>query len=182
VSNNWDTTAPLPESTTYEVLPTDIYTMKITEAALEEDKFAEPQRDGTKPMKLVLTWEIHKLTPEQEEAGIRAGEKVWHRLNPFYGLVKAGGPSKFKAFADSLIEQGLIPPKFGPGDLVGVIQRVSIEEYIKTMGQNAGSPGNRVTSVASLTRARRSVPTQPVPSRPVTPMTETEVVEAELPF
>lgn len=159
----FDTTAPLPEPSGYEVLPTDIYIMKITEAAIEEDKFAEANRDGTKPVKLVLTWEIDRLTAEQQEAGIRLGEKVWQRLNPFYGLVKAGGPSKFKAFVDSLIEQGLLPEKFTTTDLVGIVQRVAIEEYTKTMGQNAGSQGNRVTSVASMAPRRRQATPKPAP-------------------
>jgi hypothetical protein len=170
----FDTTAPLPEPSGYEVLPTDIYIMKITEAAIEEDKFAEANRDGTKPVKLVLTWEIDRLTQEQADAGIRTGEKVWQRINPFYGLVKAGGPSKFKAFVDGLIEQQLLPQKFTTTDLVGIVQRVSVEEYTKTMGQNAGSPGNRVTSVASMAPRRR----QATPKPAAAPQTEDE----DLPF
>src|SRR5687768_16330889 len=120
----FDTTAPLPEASGYEVLPTDIYIMKIAETAIVEDKFAEANRDGTKPVKLVITWESDRLTAEQQEAGIRPGEKVWQRINPFYGLVKAGGPSKFKAFVDSLIEQGLLPQKFTTADLIGIVQPV----------------------------------------------------------
>jgi hypothetical protein len=166
----FDTTAPLPEPTGYEVLPTDIYVMKVTEAAIEEDKFAEANRDGTKPVKLVITWEIDRLTAEQQEAGIKVGEKVWQRINPFYGLVKAGGPSKFKAFVDSLIEQGLLPQKFTTADLVGITQRVNVEEYTKTMGQNAGSQGNRVTAVASLTPKRRQAAPKAAP-----PMTEEQL-------
>jgi hypothetical protein len=152
----WDTTQPQASATSFEVLPTDIYVMTIAEAAMEDDKFAEVDREGNAPQKLVLKWETSKLTAEQQEAGIGMGEPVWHRFNPYYGTVKAGGPSKFKAFVDSLIEQKLLPARFTPADFVGIVQRVSVEEYTKTMGANVGKPGNRITAVAPLQPVRRA--------------------------
>jgi hypothetical protein len=42
----WDTTQPQASATSFEVLPTDIYVMTIAEAAMEDDKFAEVDREG----------------------------------------------------------------------------------------------------------------------------------------
>lgn len=180
----WNTNEPATGGGGYEVLPTDTYVMTIAEAAMEDDKFASPDRDGNQPQKLVLTWEVSKLSPEQEDAGIKLGEKVWHRINPYFGTVKDGGPSKFMAFVQSLVGQGLLPSgDFTPSDFVGITQRVLVEEYIKTMGANAGKPGNKVTSVAPLTVQRR--PQRPMvqpANTPVKPL-PTEGQDAEdLPF
>lgn len=180
----WNTETPEQGGGDWTPLPTDTYVMKITDAEMEEDIFAKPDRDGNQPQKLKLTWEIAKLTPEQEEAGIRLGEKVWHRINPYFGTVKDGGPSKFMAFVQSLVGQGLLPSgDFTPSDFVGITQRVLVEEYTKTMGANAGKPGNKVTSVAPLTVQRR--PQRPMvqpANTPVKPL-PTEGQDAEdLPF
>jgi hypothetical protein len=88
------------------ILPSDVYRMKITSAAIEEDKFAEPYNDGTKPEKLVICWEVTQVTDEQEDIFLNA--KVWQRFNPWYGTVKAGGPSRFKEFIDKLAEHRVI--------------------------------------------------------------------------
>jgi hypothetical protein len=168
----WNTQQPAESSSTYEVLPTDTYVMKVAEAVIEDDKFATPSRDGTQPQKLVLTWEISKLTPEQETAGIALGEKVWQRINPYYGTVKDGGPSKFMALVQSLVEQKMLPEgDFEASDFVGVTQRVLVEEYIKTMGANAGKPGNRIASVAPLVVQRRTQ--RPMVQPPTTPTNKT---------
>jgi len=141
------------------VLPTDIYRMKIIEAKLEDDTFAKPDRDGVLPQKIAITWEMSILTEEQQEAADEAGEdwstvRVWTRFNPYYGTVKAGGPSKFKAFLDSLQAQGLLPDfdveAFDVESLVDIEQRVSVERYIKTMGVNAGQPGNKAIAFAPV--------------------------------
>lgn len=141
------------------VLPTDIYRMKIVEAGIEDDSFAKPNKDGSLPQKIVLTWEVSWLTEEQQEAADEAGEewlgvRVWSRFAPYYGDVRAGGPSKFKAFIDSLREQGHLtdfdPDNFDVEDLVDIEQRVSVEKYIKTMGANAGQPGNKATAFAPV--------------------------------
>lgn len=159
-SGTWNTAEPASGgSSEWAPLPTDTYLMKIAEALIEDDKFAEVDRDGKQPQKLVLTWEVTKLTPEQEQAGVKVGEKVWQRLNPYYGTTKDGNPSKFMAFVQSLVEQKLLPVgEFSVGDFVGITQRVLVEEYTKTMGANAGKQGNKVTSVASLTVQRRQKP------------------------
>lgn len=145
------------------ILPTDIYRMKIVEAKLEEDTFAQPNRDGTKPLKIAVTWEVSALTEEQQDAAREADEdwgkvRVWQRLNPYYGDVKDGGPSRFKAFIDGLRQQELLSgfneEAFALESLIGIEQRVSIEYYLKTMGVNAGQPGNKVLSVAPLRKSK----------------------------
>lgn len=143
------------------ILPTDVYRMKIAWADIEEDRFAEPNKDGTKPEKLVMRWEVSALTPEQQEqddADDLLKGKVWQRINPYYGPVKDGGVSKFKAFIDSLVEQGFLedfdPTEFDTEDLVELEQRVSVEHYIKGQGPNAGQPGNKVVSVMPLKRKK----------------------------
>jgi hypothetical protein len=152
------------------IIPSDVYRMKITSAAIEEDQYAEPYNDGTKPEKLVLCWEVSQVTDEQEDIFLNA--KVWQRFNPWYGTVKAGGPSNFKAFIDKLVEQGLItfdPDNFDTDALVGIEQKCSVEEYTKTMGVNKGQPGNKITQVMPLTRKKTAAPApkpQPVHNVP----------------
>jgi hypothetical protein len=156
------------QSTDRPVLPTDTYRMKIVSAKLEEDNYGKPGADGQLPIQLVVTWEIASLTEEQREAATEENQdwndvRVWQRLNPYYGTVKAGGPSKFKAFIDNFRQQKLIEfemAAFDPESLVGIEQKVGIERYLKTMGENAGQPGNRVTMIAPLARKRAAAPAQ----------------------
>jgi hypothetical protein len=159
-TTSWNTNTPQASSSgTYEVLPTDTYTMKVAEAKVEENRFGTPDRDGKLPEQLVLTWEVSKLTPEQEEAGVITGEKVWQRMNTYLGYTKNGNPSKFLEFVQSLLEQKLIEPgDITPADFLGITQRVLVEEYTKEKGENAGKQGNRVASVAPLTVQRRQRP------------------------
>lgn len=156
----------------FVVLPTDVYRMKITKATIEENRFADPLNDGTKPQQIVITWEMTQLSEDQQDAADEAGEDwstcaVWQRFNPYYGPVRDGGVSKFKAFIDALREQGYLedfdPNTFDTDSLLGVEQRVSVEKYKKSQGENAGKPGNKVVSVLPLKRGKagRNVP-QPV--------------------
>lgn len=151
------------------VLPTDFYRMKVIDSKLEDDTFAKPDANGVWPQKLALTLEITTLTEEQQEAADEAGEewdtvRIWHRFNPYYGTVKAGGPSKFKEFLDNIVEWGLLPglnlDAFDVESLVGIELRCSVLQYIKTMGENAGKPGNKITAFAPVRRAskKKNVP------------------------
>jgi hypothetical protein len=141
----------------FKLLDTDVYRAKIAEAKIEEDRFGEPQSDGSLPLQLVVRWEVTEVTDEQDEEAI--GCAVWQRINPWYGVTRAGPPSKFKAFIDALREQGLIPDfdpiAFDPGILDGIEQRISVEKYLKGKGANAGQPGNKVTAVLPL-RAKKT--------------------------
>jgi hypothetical protein len=142
----------------FRLLDTDVYRMRIASAEIEEDKFADALADGSKPQRLVLRWEVSEATPEQDEEVV--GCAVWQRINPFYGTVREGGPSKFKAFIDSLRAQGLLPDgeELETDAFVGIEQRVSVEKYIKTMGPNAGQPGNKVTAVLPIRRPKSAAP------------------------
>jgi hypothetical protein len=164
----------------FVLLPTDIYRMKVIKSVYGENQFGEPDKNGKKPMQIVLTWEVTTLTEEQADAMTEA-EQDWDTatvpqyLNPFYGDVRAGGPSKFKAFVDKLQEQGYLEG-FDPGDFdsdifLGIEQRVNIQCYTKTQGDYAGKLGNKVIDVLPLKVAKKR-----------RPAVAAGVVEEELPF
>lgn len=148
----------------FKLLETDVYRAKIADATLEEDQYAELSRDGTKPIRLVLRWEVTQATEDQDIEC--EGCAVWQRFNPYYGTVREGGPSKFKAFIDSLRDQGMLegfdPNAFDTDTLVGLEQRVSVEKYEKTMGPNVGKPGNKVVGVLPLKRKAKNGKNAPV--------------------
>lgn len=150
-------------SSDFVILPSDVYRMKIAKAVIEENRFGEVQADGTKPLQLVITWEVTTLSEEQADAAADAAEAwvgaaVWQRINPYYGPVRDGGVSRFKSFVDNLRAQGYLtdfnPEMFDPESLVGIEQKVTVEEYIKSQGDNKGSPGNKVVSVLPIKTAR----------------------------
>jgi hypothetical protein len=174
------------------VLPTDTYRMKCIESKMEDDTFAKVNADGTFPQKIALTFEVTVLTDEQQEAAEEAGEewgevRVWHRFNPYYGDVRAGGPSKFKEFLDNLVAWGLIGSlnldAFEVESLAGIELRCSVLNYKKTMGENVGKPGNKITGFAPVRtkggKAARNVP-QPVDVSAVVPAAL--VNDEDLPF
>ena len=163
------------------ILPTDSYRMKCLESKLEDDTFATPNKDGSLPKKIALTFEVTTLTEEQQEAASEADEewdtvRIWHRFNPYYGDVRAGGPSKFKEFLDNLVSWGLITldlESFDPGCLAGIELKCSVIAYTKTMGVNAGQLGNKIVGFAPV-RASKKGRNVPQPSG--------AVVEEDLPF
>lgn len=146
------------------VLPTDVYRMKILESKLEDDTFAKLNKDGSRPQKFALTFEITTLTEEQQEIAAERDEewdevRIWHRFAPYYGEVKAGGPSKFKEFLDNLVKWGLLDlnlESFDPESLCGIELKCSVAEYTKTMGENAGKPGNKITAFAPVRKASKA--------------------------
>lgn len=147
-----------------ELLETDVYRMKIARATIEENQYADPLADGTKPDQLVLCWEVTEPIGEQDDSVV--GLAVWQRINPYYGPVRDGGVSRFKAFIDSLVEQGFLaefdPQAFDTDALIGIEQRVSVENYIKSMGANVGKPGNKVVQVLPLSRKKGQAKAAPV--------------------
>lgn len=155
------------------ILPSDIYRMKIVDAQIEDNTLDKPNRDGSFKKQLAITWEVSALTDEQEaEAEERSekwiGVRVWQRIGLYYGDVRDGGPSKLKAFIDKFRAAGHLPnfdlDAFDIDELVDVEMRVTIQEYIKTMGVNAGQPGNKVTDVSALrTRGALKTKNKPVP-------------------
>lgn len=141
------------------VLPADNYRMKIVDAAMRENKLEKPYADGTYPLNISLTWEVSALTEEQQDLADEAGEewvgvRVWQDHNPYYGDVKAGGPSKFKAFIDALRAAGHLP-SFNPedfdiGELLEIEMKCLLKVHIRTMGANVGKPVNKVVDVSPL--------------------------------
>jgi len=156
----------------FKLLETDVYRAKIAEAKIEEDRFGEPLNDGSLPLQLVVRWEVTEVTDEQDEESV--GCAVWQRLNPWYGITRAGPPSKFKAFIDALQAQGLIPDfnpnAFDPSILDEIEQRISVEKYIKGKGTNAGQPGNKVTAILPMKSARQRRDDQRAVKNPIEPI------------
>lgn len=175
------------------VLPTDIYRMRCIEAKMQDNTFEKPNKDGSLPQQVVLTFEMSQLTDEQQELMEEADEdwttiRIWHRFAPYYGDVKAGGPSKLKEFLDNLVSWGSIPPLdveagIDLESLAGVELKCSVLNYIKTMGVNLGNPGNKITGFAAV-RAGKKAKNTPVPLKSVEEITPaaSEETEETLPF
>ena len=147
-------------ATTFELLPTDVYRMQIKKADIRPNTFAEPLEDGTQPDQLALVWEVSEANADQDDGVV--GLSVWQNLAPWYGTGKRG-PSKFKILMDSLMSQGLLPAdsdfdQFDTDLLIGIEQKVSVEEYTKTMGQNKGQLGNRIVTVMPLKPMKKQAP------------------------
>lgn len=173
-------------NTEFKLLETDVYFMKIVEPKLEENRFAEPSDDGTLPLQLTLRWEVTRVTDEQDDDLV--GNAVWQRLAPWYGVTRKGAPSQFKTLIDTLLEQDLLPDfdpdadEFDIETLSGIEQRVSVEKYIKTKGQNVGQPGNRVVTVMPLRRAKKAAPVEKATPAVKKPIRVGVVEDEELPF
>ena len=90
----------------YLPLPEDIYVMKILESDITLSAFKD-EKTGEDQYQLALTWEISRLTEEQREADVDDSRWVKQWFSLFYGETKKG-PSKLKAFIDSLCSQGLL--------------------------------------------------------------------------
>jgi hypothetical protein len=58
------------------------------------------------------------------------------------------------------------PDNFDTDSLIGIEQKVSVEEYKKTMGVNIGQPGNRITQVMPLVRKKTASPRAQAAARP----------------
>lgn len=166
---SWDADNP-DQSSTYTVLPGDTYYMKCTNAWVERNiKFGQEAYDktGEYPKQFVMDWAVSRVTAEQQEAGIQLGESVRKYFSNIYmGMTKDGKPSVFKAFTDSLIEQGLLPRKFTPKDFINIEQRIVVEVVQKANGYD----GNRITAILPLRPQRRAAaPAQAggPPSRPI---------------
>ncbi len=170
----------------FVLLPTDIYRMKVIKSVYGDNPFADLEKDGTKPKQITLTWEVSELTQDQADEAEALGEDwdtatVPQYIKPFYGDVKAGGPSVFKGLVDSLVAQNLIP-EFDPDDFdtdsfLGIEQRVNVQKYTKQQGENSGKPGNKVIDVLPIKAARTRKPvTEAQPARRrVEPMEEVDV-------
>lgn len=176
------------------VLPADNYRMRIVDAVMRENKLEKPYADGSYPLNISLTWEVTALTEEQHDVAEERGEewigvRVWQDLNPYYGDVKDGGPSKFKAFVDKIRGAGHLPafdPKdFDIGELIGIEMKCLLKEHIRTMGANVGKPINKVVDVSAL-RAPRGQGANVSVKQPAAPRaavnTPVAVADGDIPF
>lgn len=164
----YDTTKSSKSDTPFELLETDIYRMEIKKAEIAPNTFAEPDDAGNYPDQLLIVWECYEATPDQDDACV--GRAVFQRMTPWYGTGRRGD-SQFKVLIDSLNEQAeslgiepIDPTDFDPLALVGIRQRVNVENYIKSMGKNKGDNGNRV--VGKPMPIKRTTKAQVKPAAP----------------
>lgn len=184
----YDTTKSGKGDKEFTLLETDIYRMTIKKAEIAPNTYAEPDENGDYPDQLLIVWEVFEAGPEQDASVV--GNAVFQRMAPWYGTGKRGD-SQFKTLIDSLLKQGyrIDPADFDTEELAGIKQRVSVELYTKTMGKNAGQPGNRVVGAPQpLKKAAKPAPAQPTngatrptaPARPApAPRAGAEVFEDE---
>lgn len=146
-------------STQYEPLPADTYLMKVREAKVTESRFVN-EKTGENDLQVEITWEIVKLTVEQQEAGADAKRWVKQWLGFYYGQTK-NGPSKFKEFVDGLRSQGLLEEfedgsdEFDPDWLIGIEQRVLLTvsgSWNKVVGVSAPLKSKKATAKAEPKR------------------------------
>lgn len=148
-----------------EVLPDGEYILTIDDAKVEEDQFAQPEKDGSIPQKLVITWllEEQDITPKQRKRGAKPGKKIWSRYGLFYYTKADGNDTAFKALLTALDgaenAEGIVfsvgdfeadPDSFEPADLVGIKATCLVETYKKTKGANIGQEANKVTKVLPM--------------------------------
>lgn len=145
---------------TYEPLPADIYHMRVRDADVTESAFKDA-KTGETQYQLALTWEISRLTAEQQEAEVDDSRWVRQWLSLYYGDTKSG-PSKLKAFVDSLQSQGLLEEfDASSGEIdsdwfVGIEQRVTLD--VK------GAYNNVVMISRPKKTAAKPTPTPPAPA------------------
>jgi hypothetical protein len=65
---------------------------------------------------------------------------------------------------------------FDPETFVGIEQRCAVVQYTKTMGENAGQPGNKITGFAAVRTSKKDK------NRPQPVSVPTAVEEDALPF
>ena len=142
----------------YEPLPEDIYVMRVRAADITESSFKD-DKTGEAQYQLALTWEVARLTAEQQEGEVDDSRWVRQWLSLFYGETKKG-PSKLKSFIDSLRVQGLLE-EFDEGEgeidsdwFIGIEQRV-------TVGINAKGY-NTVVMVSPLRKPKPPAKNKPV--------------------
>jgi hypothetical protein len=172
--------------TTYEPLPADIYYMRVRAADITVSSFKD--KDGNDQHQLALTWEISRLTAEQKEDDVDDSRWVKQWLSLYYGETK-NGPSKLKAFIDSLQSQGLLEEFDAASGVIDSDWFIGIEQRVTLSVKGAY---NNVVMVAPL-KTKKPAPAQaknapqrveqaPVKRRPapVPPVDEQGVDEEEL--
>lgn len=148
-------------TTQYEALPADTYLMRIRDARITQSSFKD-DRTGDPNLQMEITWEVVRLTPEQEEAGADPNRWVKQWLGFYYGQTK-NGPSKFKALLDDLRAQGHLEEfdessgEFDPDWLVGIEQRVLL---------TVSGSWNRVVGVSAPLKSKKGGKAEPKRNAP----------------
>ena len=158
----------------YEPLPADTYLMRIRAAEVVESTFKD--KGGDAQLQLKLTWEIARLSQEQEEAGVDADRWVSQWIGWYYGDTKQG-PSRLKKLIDGFQAQGYLA-EFDPETaeidtdwFLGIEQRVLLD--IKgSYNQVVGVSAPRKKAAAKPAPA----PAKPAP-KPVAPPSDDELFE-----
>ena len=161
--------------TKFAPLPADTYYMQVRAADITKSAFKD-DKTGEDKFQLQLTWEITRLTAEQEQdEEIDSDRWVKQWIGLWYGETK-NGPSKMKALIDSFQAQGLLQ-EFDPATreidsdwFIGIEQRV-------TIAVKPDSNFNNVVMVAPLKVKRPAAPKNapqrveqaPVKARPAPP-------------
>lgn len=102
--------------TQYKPLPADTYHMKIRDSKdVPSKKYFED--DGSPKLQHEITWEIVRLTEDQEDdPAVDPNRWVKQWFTMYYGVNrKDGKPSKYKVFVDKLRECGFLE-EFDPAD------------------------------------------------------------------
>jgi hypothetical protein len=128
----------------YEPLPADTYLMRIRAAEVVESTFKD--KSGETQLQLRLTWEVARLSQEQEEAGVDASRWVSQWIGWYYGETKSG-PSRLKKLIDGLQVQGFLQEfdsengaEIDTDWFVGIEQRVLLDikgTYNQVVGVSA---------------------------------------------
>lgn len=168
-----------PKGGSSDVLPDGEYTLTVDDAKIEEDQFAQPEKDGTIPQKLVITWllEEQDITPKQRKRGAKPGKKIWSRYGLFYYTKSDGNDTAFKALLTALDgatnNEGICfdiagfeanAEAFEPADLIGIKATCLVETYKKTKGVNVGQDANKVTKVLPMGDDEDEAPAPPPPA------------------
>ena len=150
----------------YEAFPADTYYCEVHAADMTESQFKD-DKTGAAKWQIKLTWQVYQLTEDQTEAGLEGEKWFFQWLEPWYGIKKDGGPSQFKVFVDSLVDQTLLadfdPADFDTDNLLGKRQKVTVSYFEKD-----GRGRNKVLSVAPL-KPRRAAKPPAAPERGAAP-------------
>jgi hypothetical protein len=174
--------------------------LTIIDAKIEENKYADPEPDGTLPEQLCITWELQDadITRRQKKAGITGGKRIWQRLGLYYYVRENGLPTAFKDTIDNLEgyenEEGIAfafdSATFEDNveDLIGIKAPCVVEQYAKKMGPNKGEIANRIIKVKPFAGEDDEDEDDAPPARPARPAPPARrnapqpVTEEEVPF
>ena len=162
-------------ATNYEPLPADTYLMRIRAAEVVESTFKD--KNNETQLQLKLTWEVARLSAEQEEAGVDASRWVSQWIGWYYGETKQG-PSRLKKLIDGLQAQGFLED-FDPENgaeidtdwFVGIEQRVLLDikgAYNQVVG---------VSAPRKKAAPKPATPAKPAPKAAPKPAADEELFE-----